>query len=128
MKILTTGGAGKIGGYVLRELLQTGHRVTDFGRSAPLVPGVDHVAGDVTDLEQVRAACRGFHAIVHLAAVPPPVGIAPPERLWAVNVTGTFNVLEAAAREEVPQVVHASSGPALRFPFQTPPVPPPYFP
>jgi nucleoside-diphosphate-sugar epimerase len=128
MKILTTGGAGKIGDYVLRELLQSGHRVTDFGRSAPLVPGVEYVAGDVRDLDQVRAACRGFDAIIHLAAVPSPVGIAPPEHLWAVNVTGTFNVLEAAACEKVPKVVFASSGAALGFNFQTHPMTPRYLP
>ena len=128
MKVMTTGGAGKIGGYVLRDLLAAGHEVIDFGRSEPLTPGVAFVRGDITDVEQVRAACRGCDAIVHLAAVAGPGMITTPEQLWHVNSTGTFVVLEAALGENVGKVVFASSGAALGHNFQKRPMTPRYFP
>jgi nucleoside-diphosphate-sugar epimerase len=117
MKILVTGGAGKIGGYVLRELLAAGHDLTDFGRSTPLVAGVPYIKGDITDLTQIREACRGYDAIAHIAAVPGAgIGVSP-ELLMYVNVRGTFNVLEAAVREGVGQVVFASSNAAMNLQY-----------
>ena len=128
MRILVTGGAGKIGGYVLRELLGAGHEVSDFGRSAPLIEGVTFVRGDITDLDRVREACRGFDAIAHVAAVPGAgIGVSP-ERLMYVNVRGTFNVLEAAIREGVGRVVFASSNAAMNLQFDQPGTYPRYFP
>ncbi len=128
MRILVTGGAGKIGGYVLRELLGAGHEVSDFGRSAPLIEGVPFVRGDITDLERVREACRGFDAIAHVAAVPGAgIGVSP-ERLMYVNVRGTFNVLEAAVREGVGSVVFASSNAAMNLQYDQRDTYPRYFP
>jgi nucleoside-diphosphate-sugar epimerase len=69
MRILVTSGDDKIGGYVLRELRQAGHDLRDFGRTAPLVPGVPFVHGDATDIDQILAALPGNDAVVHLAAV-----------------------------------------------------------
>ena len=88
MNVLVTGGSGKIGGYVLRELLSAGHTLSNFSRTAPLVEDVRHIHGDITDLEQMQDACRGQDAIVHLAAVPGP-GITTPERLMYVNDRGS---------------------------------------
>ena len=128
MRILVTGGAGKIGGYVLRELLAAGHDLTDFGRSAPLVDGVPYIKGDITDLTQIREACRGYDAIAHIAAVPGAgIGVSP-ERLMYVNVLSTFNVLEAAVGEGVSKVVFASSNAAMNLQYDQPDTYPRYLP
>ena len=70
MDVLVTGGSGMIGGYVVRELLAHHHRVTVFSRSPQAQEGVSLFAGDVLDIAQLKAACRGKDAIVHLAAIP----------------------------------------------------------
>jgi nucleoside-diphosphate-sugar epimerase len=61
-------------------------------------------------------------AILHLAAIPTP-HVTTPEVAFNINVAGTFNVYEAAARNGISRVVSASSINALGFnygrkPFQ----------
>jgi nucleoside-diphosphate-sugar epimerase len=127
MKVLVTGGSSRVGGYVLRELLEHGHIVSNFGRTPPQVEGLVHFAGDIGDLAALQAAVRGHEAVVHLAGVSHPKR-ATPEELMRVNVTGTFNVLEAAAREGAGKVVFASTDATLGFAFPVQPKAPRYLP
>jgi nucleoside-diphosphate-sugar epimerase len=100
--VLVTGGAGRLGRYVVAEL--AGHcRVRVLDRTA----GAD-VPADVLDLPAVARALAGHDAVVHLAAVDVSVP-APPERIFDVNVRGTWNVLQAAQQAGVRRVVVASS-------------------
>ena len=127
MRILVTGGSGRIGYYVLHELLSAGHEVSSFARSEPVVEGVRFVRGDITDIERMKKVCPGYHAIVHLAAVAAP-RLGTPEHLMQVNVMGTLNVLEAAVQAGVGKVVFASSGAATGFSFQKYQIVPKYLP
>jgi nucleoside-diphosphate-sugar epimerase len=127
MNVLVLGGSGRIGGYILRGLLRHGYIVSSYSRTAPLVEGVPFIQGDITNLDQLKEACHGQDAIIHLAAVPAP-GWVPPEQLIRVNTLGTFNVLEAAFREGVGKVVFASSAAAMGFTFQRREVNPRYLP
>jgi nucleoside-diphosphate-sugar epimerase len=127
MNVLVTGGSGKIGGYVLRELLCAGHAVSNYSRTAPLIEQVRHIHGDITDLEQLREACEGHDAIVHLAAVPGP-GITTPERLIYVNDRGTFTVLEAAVVAGARKVIFGSSKEAMNTDYGRRDTRPRYFP
>ncbi len=127
MKVLITGGSSRVGGYVLRELLEHGHTISNFGRTPPQVEGVAHHGGDIGDLAALRAAMRGHEAVVHLAGVSHPKR-ATPEELMNVNVIGTFNVLEAAIREGTGKVVFASTDATLGFAFPATPKTPHYLP
>jgi len=127
VRILVTGGSGTIGGYVLRELLQAGHTVSDYSRTPPLVDGAGFIQGDIMNLAQLSAACREHVAIIHLAAVPGP-GRATPEQLLSLNVIGTVHVLEAAVHSGVGKVVLASSGAATGYSFQKHELIPKYLP
>lgn len=127
MKILVTGGSGTIGGYVIRELLQGGHTVTNYSRTPPATKGIESIEGDIMNPEQMKAACAGHDAVVHLAAVPGP-GRATPDQMIHVNVSGTVNALEAALASGIPKFVFASSGAATGFCFQTREVVPSYLP
>jgi nucleoside-diphosphate-sugar epimerase len=101
-RVLVTGGAGRLGRYVVAEL--AGHcRVGVLDREA----GADFPA-DVLDLPAVARAMPGHDAVVHLAAMDISIP-APPERIFDVNVRGTWNVLEAARQAEARRVVVASS-------------------
>ncbi len=59
--------------------------------------GVDIAKGDLTDARDVRGAINGAEAIVHLAAILPPVAEANPDLTNRVNVEGTRVLLEAAS-------------------------------
>ena len=127
LKVLVTGGSGTIGGYVLRELLQAGHSVTSFSRTAPRVEGAGFVLGDIMEPSQLADACQDQDAVIHLAAIPGP-GRATPAQLLNVNVIGTVNVLEAAVHAGIGKVVFASSGAATGFSFQKRDTVPQYLP
>jgi len=118
MRVLVTGGAGKVGLAVVERLVAHGWEVAVVGRrGAAEVPqgalhGASYAACDITQYEDVLAQMRGCDSVVHLAAIPYPGG-APAAELFAINVAGTFNVFEAAARLGVRRVVQASSINAL---------------
>jgi nucleoside-diphosphate-sugar epimerase len=110
MKILVTGGVGKVGQWVVRELLDGPAReVTVLDRAAgPERGAVKYLVGDVQDLGQVMEAMVGADAVIHLAAIHNP-NIATTDITYQTNVLGTFNVHHAAFRLGVKRVVSASS-------------------
>jgi nucleoside-diphosphate-sugar epimerase len=57
-------------------------------------PGARIAIADLCDREALPAALAGVEIVCHCAAAVP--GAAHPEELWASNVTGTGNLLEAA--------------------------------
>ena len=125
---LVTGGAGFIGSHIVEALVSRGDRVRvlddlSSGKSHNLAgldvdgPGsgatVELMVGDVRDAAACRAAARGVAGIFHEAArVSVPASIEDPEGSYAVNVTGTLRVLEAARAEGVERVVFAASSAA----------------
>lgn len=118
MKILVTGGLGKVGQGVVEELLGGGHEVTVLDR----LPGprdggrAKYLVGEVQDLGQVIEAAAGTDAIVHLAAVHNP-HVAPTNVVFDTNVTGTFNAHHAAFRLGIPRVVSTSSNAAVGWAY-----------
>lgn len=137
MKVLVTGGAGFIGSHVVRRLLRGGHTVAaldDFNDFyAPAikrsnVEGFDGhaevIEGDIRNAEEMgRVVSKDkYDAIIHIAAR---AGVRPsvenPLAYIETNVTGTYNMLEAARQGGVGQFVFASSssvyGLARKVPF-----------
>ncbi len=128
MRILVTGGSGKVGHGVVAHLIRHGHevRVVDRKIDQPL-DGAVYTAADTTDYAALREQVRGVEGIVHLAAYPNPMGTPGPE-IFRVNCLGTYNVFEAAAEEKIARVVCASSINALGFNFGVKSFPIQYFP
>jgi nucleoside-diphosphate-sugar epimerase len=123
MRVLCTGGSGKAGKHVVAYLIGKGHRVLNFDRVPLGHPGVHDLLGDITDAGQVYSAMRTpagydemenpaggqlFDAVVHFAAVPGHL-MVPDNETYRVNVTGTYNVLEAALKMGIRKVIIASS-------------------
>ena len=127
MKVLVTGGSGVIGSYLLRKLSGLGYELSCYSRSKPNEDHADWVQGDIGQLDQLKAACKGHDAVIHLAAIPGP-GRKSPEELMQVNVMGTVHALESATASGVQKFVFASSGAATGFSFQTKPIIPDYLP
>lgn len=101
MKILVTGGAGRLGSLVVSSLVQRGHRVTVFDLPQVNYSRVSHLPrvqiskGDITNLEQLKIACDGVDITLHLAAILPPYSERSPERTMLVNATGTECLVKA---------------------------------
>ncbi|MEV8214102.1 NAD(P)-dependent oxidoreductase [Leifsonia sp. NPDC077715] len=114
MRILVTGGSGRIGRHAVDRLVRAGHDVlaveqTPSGASAPdLLTAATEVVGDAADPALIGPLMAGVDAVVHLAAIPSPVGSTARELLLANSLT-TLTVLEAAGEHGVKGVVLASS-------------------
>jgi dTDP-L-rhamnose 4-epimerase len=119
--ILITGGAGFIGRYVARALLEKGHRVRVLdsmieqvhgSRTRPdgLDPVVEVVIGDVRDETALLKALKGIDKVVHLAAE---VGVGQSmyavDRYVSVNDYGTAVLFQQLIDNPVKRVVVASS-------------------
>ncbi len=128
MRVAVTGGSGKLGRTVVRELTSAGHEVVNFDRVGERGPGF--VQLDTTDYGQVIDALGGvdrtepFEALVHLAAIPAP-GMLTDAATFRNNMLTTFNLFWAATRLGIRRIVYASSETVLGLPFD---VPPPYIP
>ena len=125
MHYLITGGAGFIGSNYVQRLVTRGERVTVYdnlsrpGASANLAwlretcgaGSFAFVHGDVRDAALLTATARRAEVIVHLASqVAVTTSVAHPREDLDVNVTGTFNVLEAARLSgRSPIVLYAST-------------------
>jgi nucleoside-diphosphate-sugar epimerase len=127
MRILVTGGCGKLGRWVVRELVSS-HDADGQGRTAhdvtvlestirEPVDGVTYVEGDILDVECLLEATRGMDVVVHLAGIPRP-SMAPEPVIFATNVLGTFNVHESALLNGVARVVSASSAAVLGWTYR----------
>jgi UDP-glucose 4-epimerase len=132
-----TGGAGKLGRAVVADLVAHGWEVTVFDRVPPsglsdeVVDAIAYVPVDLTDYGAVLDAMLGVEerydrvdALVHLAAIPAP-GVVGDHATFANNMNSSFNVVSAARRAGVKNIVWASSETVLGLPFDTPP---PYIP
>ena len=122
--VLVTGAAGFIGSHLCEKLAQTGAKVRAFVRynsmnSYGLLEGTDKkvrdkmeiYAGEILDEASVLGAVRDVDAVFHMAALPSiPYSLINPSHVYAVNTTGSLNVLLGAKNCGTKKVVLASSG------------------
>ena len=112
MAILVTGGAGFIGRWIVKELLDFGHQVIVFDNlsngSLQNIqdfkdnPKFTFVNGDIRNAEFVENAFRDVNLCIHAAAqVNVQESLDFPDRAFSTNVQGTYNVLEACRKYDV---------------------------
>ncbi len=113
MTTLVTGAAGFLGSHVTRQLVARGDAVRVLLRASSTNRAVadlslEYVTGDLRDPASLERAMKGVKRVFHVAA---------DYRLWArrsreiydSNVGGTKNLLEAAKRAGVEQVIYTST-------------------
>lgn len=136
MKILVTGGSGRAGRYVIKELLKGKHDVVNgdivqFNQTLEH-PEITSKRIDFTDYGETVFGTENCEAIIHLAAIASP-GKIPDQEVFRINMMSTFNVLKAAEEKGIEKIVLASSVNALGAGWPAslwgePPIPPKYFP
>jgi len=129
MRILVTGGFGNVGTSAVGALLANGHEVLIFEqpsarskkqkRTRELLKNAHHrltiFYGDITDKKSLQdaicsAGVGGIDAIIHLAAIIPPLSNQKPLLAEEINVGGTRNIIEICKSLAVPpRIVFASS-------------------
>ena len=123
MKVLVTGGAGFLGGYVMAALARSGHEAFAFDIAPPsadtlaVSPDIDKRfrPGQINDIARLFDICRGekVEAIVHSAGmVGLEVSLAQPVATYQTNVMGLVNVCEVARQLGMRRVVYVSSNAA----------------
>ncbi|HKU45123.1 MAG TPA: NAD-dependent epimerase/dehydratase family protein [Polyangiales bacterium] len=121
MKAFVTGGAGFIGSNLVDRLLAAGHSVTAYDNfstgqrrfleDAERQPGFRLVEGDILDAERLSASMAGHDFVFHLAAnADLRFGTEHPKKDLEQNTIGTWQVLEAARANRVPQLAFSSTG------------------
>jgi nucleoside-diphosphate-sugar epimerase len=97
VRLLLTGSSGWLGRFLAPRLREAGHDVTGLD----LAPGADtDVVGSVADRALVEGLFggRGIEAVIHAGALhKPDIARYPAQAFVDANVTGTRNLLEAAA-------------------------------
>lgn len=110
MRIIITGAAGRIGSTLVQELSGE-HELCLIDRTA--VPGRTSLVTDLTVSQELRTNIfEGYAAVIHLAA--DARNLAPWESVLHDNIEATYNVIEAAARNNVRRVIFASSNWAVK--------------
>lgn len=117
-----TGAQGCIGSWIVKALVERGDQAVVFDRSddsrrlaaimnAEDLAQVRFITGDITDGAAVLSALNESeaHRVIHLAGLQVPTCKADPISGALVNVVGTLNVLEAAKKSAIKQIVYASS-------------------
>lgn len=117
-RYLVTGGAGFIGSHIVDALVAQGHQVLvlddlSSGQQenlAGVFNRVEFVKGEIRDRALAEAVMRGIEFVIHAAAWRSvPKSMADPWGYTDVNVLGTVNLLEAAAKAHVKRFVCVSS-------------------
>jgi nucleoside-diphosphate-sugar epimerase len=106
--ILVTGSSGHLGEALVRTL-QARRREAVVGLD--ILPGAfTHKVGSIVDRTFVRSCMKGISTVLHAATLHKPhVATHGRQDFVDVNITGTLNLLEEAAREGVGAFVYTST-------------------
>lgn len=129
MRALVTGGGGFIGHHLVRGLLALGDDVRviddfstgDRARLEPVLDRISLIEGSILDPAALDEAARSCDVVFHEAAIPSVArSLVDPHLTNRVNVTGTIEVMLAAARQKVRRVVFAGSSSVYGVPEALP--------
>ncbi|MHB8276676.1 MAG: NAD-dependent epimerase/dehydratase family protein [Candidatus Humimicrobiaceae bacterium] len=124
LRVTVTGGLGFLGRYVVKELIESNAEVTVFDLNEPnekyssFFEGAEFFKGNILNINDCKAAFKNTDVVVHLAAIIGALTDYPPETVFNVNTTGTFNVFKAAHDSGVSKVIYASSDASYGYNFR----------
>ncbi|MDD4353377.1 MAG: NAD-dependent epimerase/dehydratase family protein [Candidatus Nanoarchaeia archaeon] len=117
MNILVTGGAGRLGNVLVRELVKEGNDVkvlTLPNSKNDSLKGVkcELIEGNILDPIGLKKILKGIDQVYHLAAM---ISIVSYDRdkVFKVNVEGTNNIINACLESNVKKLIYVSTIHAL---------------
>lgn len=128
-RYLITGGSGFIGSAIVRRLVKEGHsvRVLDNDirgaseRLKDIAGKIELVQADVRDAAAVQKACKGMDSVIHLAYLQgTQFFYTKPELVLDIGVKGIVNVIDGCVKENVKELVVASSSEVYNNPAKIP--------
>jgi len=120
-KTLITGAAGFIGSHLTELLVEKGFNIKAFVRynsknnwgwleGSEVKDEIEVVTGDIRDYDSVYNAMQGCTTVFHLAAlIGIPYSYVSPKAYIETNITGAYNVLQAARELNLEQVLVTST-------------------
>lgn len=143
MKVIVTGGAGRLGICAARELVEHGFEVLSLDTAQPSTKSCRFIFADLIKMEELRGIFEGADAVIHLARKRFPYtenGFDALTRTWKTpdvagdahrfnhNIAITYNVLSAAMASGVKKIVSGSSLAVYGFYYPSADVSPEYLP
>lgn len=128
-KYLVTGGTGFIGSALVKRLVKEGYgaRVLDNDlrgaaeRLKDVSENIEMVKADIRDAEAVANACKGVDGVIHLAFINgTEFFYKKPELVLEVGVKGVVNVIDGCIKENVKELILASSSEVYQTPKDVP--------
>ena len=116
MNILLTGGSGDLGQLAIPALERLGHSTTNLDLRPPVGEEGSKVGrfieGSILDRKLLSTITPEVDCVIHIAAlhgIHQARGDGDKQKFWDINVTGTYNVLQAAVEAHIGRVVFISS-------------------
>ena len=128
-KYLITGGLGFLGSAIVKKLVERNNevRVLDnayrgsLDKIKDIANKVEIIKADIRNFDEVRKACKGVDSVLHLAFINgTEFFYTKPELVLEVGVKGIINVIDACVKENIRELIVASSSEV----YQTPKVVP----
>lgn len=112
--ILITGGFGYIGGNLIKLLLNSHYKIRVSTRNIDNIffnknENLEIINIDFASKKSLNEACTGVETIIHLASLNSQETSQNYELSQKINVNGTSNLLESAAKSGVKQFIYLSS-------------------
>ena len=120
-KILITGAGGFIGSHLAALCVEQGYQVKAFIHynsqnswgwleGSKYLNEIEIVSGDVRDYDSLFAAMEGCKTVFHLAAlIGIPFSLVSPLAYIETNITGTYNILQAARQRKLNNIIITST-------------------
>src|SRR5215471_6443189 len=119
MRVLVTGSAGHLGEALVRCLRNTNHEAVGLDI---LKSSFTSIAGSIVDRALVEESMRGIDAVLHAATLHKPHVVTHARQEFVdTNITGTLNLLEAAAAAGVRSFIFTSTTSAFGRVLTPPP-------
>lgn len=109
--LLITGGAGFIGGHLVRRLLEKGYsNITVVDLNKPSISGINYIYGDFANEKLMKQLLKKTYALFHLAAV---IGVDNctnnPQLVEQINLINTMKLIDLSADLGVKRIIFTSS-------------------